>query len=187
MYNSIQAWWAMGFFLLGHATLQAKAALTCFKGTTRLHSQKYNASTHRRVVGPLHSKGPSYDHVKEEESGDTGDDDSPLGSLEFVLENARKRQRVNLQYKLQAAWDSPVLKLEKPYPNLKSSVAITSGDVALILIALCIDAKGFALGYLIAKFTSGPCQEILRPSPSFQIILSPLWPVLWAIGLDQVI
>jgi hypothetical protein len=171
-----------GIFLLGLTTSQAYVSKRGTRRFLQIHSSDHSAN-------PLYTRKPSHDIVKDQdESGDYKEDDSPLGSLDSVLENARKRQSMNFwQYKLQAAWDSPLLKLDKPYPNLKSSVVISFGDLGLILIALCIDARGFALGYLIAKLTAGPFREILRPSPSVQIILLPLWPVLWAIGLDQIL
>lgn len=113
-------------------------------------------------------------------------DESPLGSLDAMLNKARKRKGVNFQYKIQAFLEAPVIQLEQPYPGLKSNLVYTRSDLGLILVALKIHAPGFALGLFMGKLTAGPLREITKPSVSFQIILLPLWPVVWAIGIDQV-
>jgi len=110
-----------------------------------------------------------------------------VGSLDSMLEKARRRQGRHLQYELQAIWDTPVLRIQKPYPLLKSSILLTVGDTGLSAIALCIGAKGLALGYIMGKISAGPVREILRPNWQVQSILMPLWSVLWAVGFDQLL
>jgi hypothetical protein len=104
-----------------------------------------------------------------------------------MLERARKRKAVTLPYIIQAAWDAPLLQIQEPYPNLKSNLVVTRGDVGLLLVAVAIHANGFAIGLCIGKMTAGPLRELLRPPVPVQIILMPLWPVLWAIILDEII
>ena len=111
--------------------------------------------------------------------------DSPLGDLDDVLTKARKRKGVNFQYKVQAFLDAPVVQLKRPYPGLKSSLVYTRSDVALVLVALKINAPGFALGLVLGKLTAAPVREITTPPAPVQILLLPLWPVIWAIGIDQ--
>ncbi len=142
-----------------------------------------NAQEKTSLLGSLGGKDTKFDVTTNDEL----EQSSPLGSLDLMLEDARKRHGINYWFRLQAAWDAPVLKLEKPYPNLKSSLVVTVGDTALAITALLIHAKGFALGYIIGKLTAGPCREILRPGKSVHIALMPMWPVIWAIGLDQLL
>ena len=110
-----------------------------------------------------------------------------FGSLDSILEKARQREGIHLRYKVQAIWDTPVLRIERPYPFLKSSIALTVGDAGLSAIALSIGAKGFALGYILGKISAGPFREIFRPNWQVLSFLMPLWPVIWAIGLDQLV
>jgi hypothetical protein len=104
-----------------------------------------------------------------------------------MLERARKRNRVNLWYQLQAGLDAPMVKLSQPYPGLQSAFVLTRGDAALVLVAVAIHANGFALGLVLGKVTAAPFREIFCPPVAAQIIILPLWPVLWAIGLDQIL
>lgn len=151
---------------------------------TRWHRE---ISTYDIDVRLLSYKDSSDYQDKQGKDEEVVDEDSFLGSLDSVLENARRRQGINFQYRVQAILDTSLIKLKKPYPNLKSSMLLTVGDATLAVIAWLVDAKGFAIGYIIGKLTAGPCREIFRPGASVQIILLPLWPVLWAIGLDQLL
>lgn len=104
-----------------------------------------------------------------------------------MLERARNRKAVAIPYIIQAAWDAPLLQIQEPYPNLKSNLVVTRGDVVLLLVAVAIHANGFAIGLCIGKITAGPVTELLRPPVPVQRIFMPLWPVLWAIILDEII
>lgn len=110
------------------------------------------------------------------------DTNADLGSLDEVLQKARRRPTNMLVYRVRAFFNQPLLIIPQPLPS-----SITIGDTSLILIALWIGAKGFALGLLIGKLTSSPLRRILDLPASTVIILMPLWPVLWAIILDQYI
>ena len=103
-----------------------------------------------------------------------------------MLNRARKRKGIAPWYRFQAFWDSPIFKVQ-PYPGLETALVCTKGDACLIAIALTIDAKGFAIGLILGKVTAGPIRDVFRPPASAQMVLMPLWPVLWAIGFDQIL
>ena len=120
---------------------------------------------------------------KNDESIQSSDnDESPLGSLDSVLERARQRQTVTLPYRLQAMWDAPLVSIDYEF----SKFVVTRGDMVLIVVALAIHANGFALGLLLGKATAAPLRQLLKPPLAVQMVLQPVWPVVWAIALDQV-
>jgi hypothetical protein len=103
-----------------------------------------------------------------------------LGSLDEVLQKARKRSTNLWFYRIRAFFNQPLWIIPRPF-----SATFTIGDVSLILGAIWIDAKGFALGLVIGKVTASPLRDIFNLPPNAVIILLPLWPGLWAIFLDQ--
>jgi hypothetical protein len=64
----------------------------------------------------------------------------------------------------------------------------TRGDVALVVVAAGIlHANGFAVGLILGKATSASFFRIFQPPALVQTLLLPIWPVIWAIVLDQLL
>ena len=114
---------------------------------------------------------------------DTSDDceANPLGPLEDVLTRARKRSSNLWLYRLRAFTNQPILVVPGQYGTI-----FTVLDAVYTITALLIGAKGFAAGLLIGKLTIAPIRELFNPSASLMIVIMPLWPVVLAIVLDQV-
>ena len=110
--------------------------------------------------------------------------DDTFDSLDVMLERARKRPGPMPLYRLQAWLDGPILKLDSFTPSLP---IFMRSDALLIAVAIFIHANGFALGLVIGKLTATPFLKLVKPPLQVQILLMPLWPVLWAIGLDRLI
>mmetsp|Transcript_25021 Transcript_25021/g.46676 ORF Transcript_25021/g.46676 Transcript_25021/m.46676 type:complete len:207 (+) Transcript_25021:135-755(+) len=104
-------------------------------------------------------------------------------SLDHVLDKARKRSTNLWYYRIRAFFNQPLITV----PGRPYSTTFTVYDVSLISVAFLIDARGFAAGLVLAKVTAAPLWEAWKPPPSVLILLLPLWPVLWAIALDQII
>jgi hypothetical protein len=118
---------------------------------------------------------------KENQHGDTNEKNA-LGSLPDVLDRARKRKSNLWVYRIRAFTNQPVWTVLGRY-----GTTFTVLDVTYILLALFIGAKGFAAGLLIGKLTAASIREIFSPPASAMIIIMPLWPVILAIVLDQII
>ena len=105
----------------------------------------------------------------------------PIGSsLEDVLTRARQRKAVMPWYRVQAFFDAPLFQIS----TQSLAVVCTRGEAALLVVAFAIDAKGFALGLVIGKLTAAPFRDAFGIPATVQIVITPLWPVCWAIGLD---
>lgn len=163
-------WYLVGYiatFLCIWEVLRTKA-FHCNSSPCRFSKQQ--APTARTVVLCLSKEG------------NDADDETSLGSLDHVLEKARKRSSNLWFYRVRAFTNQPILSIPGQY-----GTTFTVLDVVYILIAPLIDAKGFAAGLFIGKLTAAFIREKLDPAASATIIIMLLWPVVLAIILDQFI
>lgn len=100
------------------------------------------------------------------------EDEPPFDSLDVVLERARKRKIILLPMQLQALANKPVIKLGNIY--------LTTGDCALIAIALKLGSVGFSIGYVIGKSST----PIISRSNLVPIMFVQLWTGALAVVSD---
>jgi hypothetical protein len=101
-------------------------------------------------------------------------EDFEYDSLDVVLERARQR-RPSFFTKVMGKLTQPIV------PALPWVSGI---DFFYITVALVLDAKGFSLGYGIGKATN---YYLAKTVSSSQGKLIRWWPVILAIGMDQII
>lgn len=133
-------------------------------------------------------------------AGTTPEKESPVLSLsssaspdlESILNRARRRTFVGPLYRIQALIEQPLLQVQ-PYRHMSffpkalhsTWLVWTVGDAILVMLALTIHAKGFGVGWILAKTTANPIRRLWNPPPLMDMIWTPLWPVILAIGVDQ--
>jgi len=146
-------------------------AIHCFQSSAFTRNISHNLrSVHQVSTFRLSS---------EEDHKVSSENHAPIGSLEEVLERARKRQFVGPTYRLQAFWEAPLIQI--------FGGRFTRGDGVLVLTSLSLQAYGFALGLVVGKLTIRIICDVWRPPVAVSTLLLPVWPVLWAIALDQII
>ena len=156
------------------------------------------------------NKNNKNNNIDNENEGDkeekvTVADVSMMPALDKVLERARNRKSSKigtLITKVQAFVDGPLWII--PAQNSKNNNNKITGsnttsslvtfkriDGVFVLIALLLQANGFALGWIAGKITINPLTNILQSLPfsssTMMILVLPFWPVLWAITFDQLL
>jgi hypothetical protein len=101
-------------------------------------------------------------------------------SLDIVLSRARKRNRIRLL----------VGQLQSSIVGRRLLPFLSVGDALIVLSAFIIlDAKGFAIGFVVGKATLASLRKLLREQDVSELLLNlvDFYPVALAAALDQII
>jgi hypothetical protein len=151
-----------------------------------------NDNDHEQVVVVAQTTRPKEEQQQDQNDDDDDKDEPPYSSssettsmsLDDVLKKARRKKLVIPMAMLQAFGDAPLWVVGTSTPI---ATTFTRYDGLLVALALALHATGFALGLVFGKLTAAPLRRLIKPSVTVQMLLLPSWPLLWAIGLDQVL